>query len=90
MRIGFVKLWAMLALTAAVSTGAQAGAAPAAEQPIALETAGGAVHGTLRLPEGAGKAPVVLIVAGAAPPRWTSRSCASIPTSTMPQPGSPG
>lgn len=67
MRIGFVKLWAMLALTAAVSTGAQAGAAPAAEQPIALETAGGAVHGTLRLADGADKAPVVLIVAGSGP-----------------------
>jgi pimeloyl-ACP methyl ester carboxylesterase len=45
-------------------------AAPAAEQPIALETAGGAIHGTLRLADkgdAAGKAPVVLLVAGSGP-----------------------
>jgi len=63
MRMGFMKLWAMLALTVA----AQAGAAPAAEQAIVLETASGAVHGTLRLADGADKAPVVLIVAGSGP-----------------------
>jgi len=63
MRMGFVKLWAMLALTMAV----RAGAAPAAEQAIALETASVAVHGTLRLADGADKAPVVLIVAGSGP-----------------------
>jgi pimeloyl-ACP methyl ester carboxylesterase len=44
--------------------------APAAEQPIVLETAGGAIHGTVRLADkadGTGKAPVVLIVAGSGP-----------------------
>jgi pimeloyl-ACP methyl ester carboxylesterase len=54
--------WAMLMLAAA-----QALAAPASEQPVTLETAGGAVHGTLRLPAAEGKVPVVLIVAGSGP-----------------------
>jgi len=65
MRMGFMKLWAMLALT--VATQAGAGAAPAAEQAIVLETASGAVDGTLRLADGTDKAPVVLIVAGSGP-----------------------
>lgn len=63
MRMGFMKLWMLLALAVA----AQTGAASAAEQAIVLETASGAVHGTLRLADGADKAPVVLIVAGSGP-----------------------
>jgi alpha-beta hydrolase superfamily lysophospholipase len=50
-----------------LATAGQVLAAPPAEQPIALESAGGTVAGTLRLPEGAGKAPVVLIIAGSGP-----------------------
>jgi alpha-beta hydrolase superfamily lysophospholipase len=60
----FLKLWAalaMLLLAAAVQ------AAPAGDQPLTLETATGSVHGSLRLPAGEGKAPVVLIVAGSGP-----------------------
>ena len=64
MRKGLVTLWTMLVL--AVAAQVAAAAAPA-EQPIALETASGTVHGTLRLPGGADKAPVVLIVAGSGP-----------------------
>jgi len=67
MRMHFVRLWAMLALAAAVTMAAQAAAAPAGEQPIGLETASGTVHGTLRRPAGMDKAPVVLIVAGSGP-----------------------
>jgi len=64
MRKGLVTLWTMLVLAAAAQVAA---AAAPAEQPIALETASGTVHGTLRLPGGADKAPVVLIVAGSGP-----------------------
>jgi alpha-beta hydrolase superfamily lysophospholipase len=63
MRARILTLWAMLTLAAA----AQAVAAPAGDQALALETASGAVHGSLRLPEGVDKAPVVLIVAGSGP-----------------------
>ena len=59
----FLKLWPVLLLAVA----AQALAAPAGDQPIALDTASGSVAGTLRLPAGAGKAPVVLIIAGSGP-----------------------
>jgi pimeloyl-ACP methyl ester carboxylesterase len=45
----------------------QAAAAPAADQPLALETAGGSIHGSLRLAANEGKTPVVLIVAGSGP-----------------------
>lgn len=62
---GLMTWWAVLAL--ALTAAARVGAAPAVEQAIVLETASGAVHGTLRLPDGAGKAPVVLIVAGSGP-----------------------
>jgi pimeloyl-ACP methyl ester carboxylesterase len=62
----FLHLWAALAML--LSAAAQAApAAPVSEQPLVLETAGGSVHGTLRLPAGEGKAPVVLIVAGSGP-----------------------
>ncbi|MFC5549920.1 alpha/beta hydrolase [Massilia aerilata] len=61
----FMQCWAMLVLAAAAA--AQAVAAPAGEQAMTLETASGAVHGSLRLPAGKGKAPVVLIVAGSGP-----------------------
>jgi pimeloyl-ACP methyl ester carboxylesterase len=59
----FLTLLPMLLLAVA----GQVLAAPTAEQPIALETAGGVVAGTLRLPAGEGKAPVVLIIAGSGP-----------------------
>jgi pimeloyl-ACP methyl ester carboxylesterase len=59
----FVTLLPMLLLAVA----GQVLAAPSLDQPIALETAGGAVAGTLRLPAGAGKVPVVLIIAGSGP-----------------------
>jgi alpha-beta hydrolase superfamily lysophospholipase len=59
----FVKLWPMLLLAVA----AQVLAAPAGDQPIALETASGTVAGSLRLPAGVSKAPVVLIIAGSGP-----------------------
>jgi pimeloyl-ACP methyl ester carboxylesterase len=55
--------WPMLLMAAA----AQAAPARPGDQPLALETAGGSVHGSLRLPAGEGKAPVVLIVAGSGP-----------------------
>jgi pimeloyl-ACP methyl ester carboxylesterase len=58
-----VKLWPILLLAVA----AQVLAAPAGDQPIALETASGTVAGSLRLPAGVGKAPVVLIIAGSGP-----------------------
>lgn len=61
----YAKLWALLMLAAAAA--AQAMAAPAGEQSMTLETASGAVHGSLRLPAGEGKTPVVLIVAGSGP-----------------------
>lgn len=61
--IRFLSLLPMLLLGLA----AQVLAAPAADQPIALDTAGGTVAGTLRLPPDAGKVPVVLIVAGSGP-----------------------
>jgi pimeloyl-ACP methyl ester carboxylesterase len=60
----FMQCWAILMLAAAA---AQAMAAPAGEQAMTLETANGAVHGSLRLPAGEGKAPAVLIVAGSGP-----------------------
>jgi pimeloyl-ACP methyl ester carboxylesterase len=62
-RIRFLTLWSILLLVAA----GQALAAPAAEQPISLDSAGGSVAGTLRLPAGGDKAPVVLIIAGSGP-----------------------
>ena len=62
-RARILKLWPMLLLAVA----AQVLAAPSGDQPIALETAGGAVAGTLRLPAGADKVPVVLIIAGSGP-----------------------
>jgi alpha-beta hydrolase superfamily lysophospholipase len=58
-----VKLWPILLLAVA----AQVLAAPAGDQPIALETASGTVAGSLRLPAGVSKAPVVLIIAGSGP-----------------------
>jgi pimeloyl-ACP methyl ester carboxylesterase len=58
-----LKCWPVLLLAVA----AQVLAAPAADQPIVLDTASGAVAGTLRLPGGADKAPVVLIIAGSGP-----------------------
>lgn len=64
----FMKSWAMWMVVALAATATQAMAAPAAEQAMTLETASGAVHGSLRLPAGEGKpAPVVLIVAGSGP-----------------------
>jgi pimeloyl-ACP methyl ester carboxylesterase len=50
-----------------LAVAAQVLAAPSGDQPIALETASGTVAGTLRLPAGADKAPVVLIIAGSGP-----------------------
>jgi pimeloyl-ACP methyl ester carboxylesterase len=50
-----------------LAVAAQVLAAPAGDQPIALETASGTVAGSLRLPAGVGKAPVVLIIAGSGP-----------------------
>lgn len=44
----------------------QAAALPP-EQPIVLDTAGGTLAGTLQLPEGGGKRPVALIIAGSGP-----------------------
>lgn len=61
--IRFLTLLPMLLLGLA----AQVLAAPAADQPISLDAASGTVAGTLRLPPDAGKAPVVLIVAGSGP-----------------------
>lgn len=46
---------------------AAAQAAPAAEQALVLETAGGAVHGSLHPAVAEGRTPVVLIVAGSGP-----------------------
>jgi pimeloyl-ACP methyl ester carboxylesterase len=62
-RTRFLKLWTMLWL----ATAAHAMAAPGGEQPIVLDTAGGTIAGTLRLPAGPDKAPAVLIVAGSGP-----------------------
>jgi pimeloyl-ACP methyl ester carboxylesterase len=59
----FLTLWPMLLLAVAV----QVLAAPSGDQPLALETASGTVAGTLRLPAGADKPPVVLIIAGSGP-----------------------
>jgi predicted dienelactone hydrolase len=42
-------------------------AAPAQDQPIKLETATGAIEGSLRLPVTSGKVPVALIIAGSGP-----------------------
>ena len=44
-----------------------AAAAAAAEEPVRLETPGGVVHGTLLVPQVAGKHPVVLISPSIAP-----------------------
>jgi pimeloyl-ACP methyl ester carboxylesterase len=64
----FTKPWVLLALLLACVSGiAQAAPASGGEQPIALDTAGGKVAGTLRLPPGAAKAPAVLIIAGSGP-----------------------
>lgn len=60
----FVNMWAVWMLATAA---AQAMAAPAGEQPVTLETAGGAIHGSLLLLSDGGKAPAVLIVAGSGP-----------------------
>jgi len=59
----FLGLWPMLLMAVA----ARVLAAPAGDQPIALQTAGGAIHGSLRQADGDGKTPVVLIVAGSGP-----------------------
>jgi pimeloyl-ACP methyl ester carboxylesterase len=56
-----------LAAPAFAAFAADAAIAPAAGQPIALDTASGTVAGTLRLPDAGGKAPAVLIVAGSGP-----------------------
>jgi pimeloyl-ACP methyl ester carboxylesterase len=62
--IRFLKMWPMLLLAVA----SHVLAAPAGDQPISLATAGDTtVAGTLHLPAGEGKAPVVLIVAGSGP-----------------------
>jgi len=42
-------------------------AAPAAEQPVRLETRTGVLHGTLDLPDGRGPFPLALMVAGSGP-----------------------
>jgi pimeloyl-ACP methyl ester carboxylesterase len=60
-----MKFWAVLML--AVAAQAMAAPAPASDQAMTLETASGAIHGSLRLPAGADKALVVLIVAGSGP-----------------------
>jgi fermentation-respiration switch protein FrsA (DUF1100 family) len=44
-----------------------ASAAPAQDQPIKLETATGAIEGSLRLPAASGKVPAALIIAGSGP-----------------------
>ncbi|MGJ7916062.1 alpha/beta hydrolase [Massilia sp. LXY-6] len=67
MTMGPRVLTLLAMLTLMLGAAAQAADAPAGERPIALETPGGAVHGTLRLPAGAEKMPVVLIVAGSGP-----------------------
>jgi pimeloyl-ACP methyl ester carboxylesterase len=68
-KVRVFALWPLLLMAMAMA--AQALAAPAhaasADQPLALETATGAVAGALRLPDAGGKAPVVLIVAGSGP-----------------------
>jgi pimeloyl-ACP methyl ester carboxylesterase len=61
---GCLKSWAVLMLAVAAQVQS---AAPAGDQPVTLETPGGAVQGSLRLPAGEGKTPVVLIVAGSGP-----------------------
>lgn len=61
--IRLLTLWPMFLLAMA----AQVLAAPAGEQPISLDAGGGTLAGTLHLPAGAGKAPVVLIIAGSGP-----------------------
>jgi pimeloyl-ACP methyl ester carboxylesterase len=60
----YVMRWWML-VTLAVA--GPASAAAAQEQPFKLETPTGTVAGTLALPSAAGKAPVVLIIAGSGP-----------------------
>jgi pimeloyl-ACP methyl ester carboxylesterase len=62
----FFKLWAVLAMLLAAAA-SQAAPAPALDQPLALETASGTVHGSLRLAANEGRTPVVLIVAGSGP-----------------------
>lgn len=61
--IRLLTLWPMFLLAMA----AQVLAAPAGEQPISLDAGGGTLAGTLHLPAGEGKAPVVLIIAGSGP-----------------------
>jgi pimeloyl-ACP methyl ester carboxylesterase len=60
-------LMAMAAQVLAAPAAGAASAGSSAGQPIALDSASGAVAGTLRLPDAGGKAPVVLIVAGSGP-----------------------
>jgi pimeloyl-ACP methyl ester carboxylesterase len=60
-----VRVFALFPLLLMAMAG-QVLAAPAVDQPIVLE-AGGAIQGSLRLPDGAARAPVVLIVAGSGP-----------------------
>lgn len=56
------------AIAAATSSIAAAAAASAeAGEPVRLETSGGVIHGTLLAPQGDGKHPVVLIIAGSGP-----------------------
>lgn len=62
-----VLLMAMAAQALAAPAAGAASAGSSAGQPIALDSASGAVAGTLRLPDAGGKAPVVLIVAGSGP-----------------------
>ena len=61
----FMKLGVLLVCVLGMA--AQAVAAGDSEQPIALDTPGGKVAGTLRLPAGAARAPAVLIIAGSGP-----------------------
>jgi pimeloyl-ACP methyl ester carboxylesterase len=61
----FLKLWTALSLSLLLAALAQA--APPGDQPLALDTASGTVHGTLRLPASEGKAPVALLIAGSGP-----------------------
>jgi alpha-beta hydrolase superfamily lysophospholipase len=63
MRTRLLRFWTMLWL----ATAAHAMAAPGGEQTIVLDTTGGTIAGTLRLPAGPDKVPAVLIVAGSGP-----------------------
>lgn len=58
---------ALIGSALALALAATGALATAAEEPVRLETPGGIVHGTLLVPEGAGRHPVVLIIAGSGP-----------------------